>query len=332
MQDWMDNDDPYVKGLIIDTLSEIPGVEPSEIKELVDKKQVYYSNNTVGKELLQELYENHFLTELLQLLIQDDDIDGAVEEFDEEMSYLEDYSGDEVIGTFIFMDIPEKLYSALSAWRQKQPYRRDRTMTRPLSEKLKYKTLNDIAPKAFMTARQNIAREEQEVLELMGFRKGKLKKRLLELGLNEGRDLDRFMEQEKRLMEEMGINSLYDAYLQASEAYHDIVRFIGEWKCHILILTGWSRNLYEQREITFEDINSMILGVEDYETGQVTLEDGRLFRPVQGDRGYYYGDDGSVISALDLVRTDKNGIPCKVEIRLGYVPVGGSGTYDAMPY
>ena len=115
-QDWMDNDDPYTQEVIINTLSEIPGVEPSAIKELVDKKQVYYSNNPVGKELLQELYENHFLTEPLQLLIQDGDMDGAVEEFDAEMNYVEDYSGGEVVGTFVFFNIPDRLYSALSAW------------------------------------------------------------------------------------------------------------------------------------------------------------------------------------------------------------------------
>lgn len=201
-----------------------------------------------------------------------------------------------------------------------------------MTGELIYKTLQDIAPEAFSAARKRAKREEQEYSEIIGLRRGRIKKRLVALGLDEVNDFDHYMEQEQRLIKEMEIDTLYTACKQAEDAYFDLVRPIKEWKCHSLVLIGRTRSLYEQKEVTLEDVNAMLPGVEDYETGQVTLEDGRVFRMMQDDEGYYCGGDGSVISALDLVRTDKDGVPVKVEARLGYVAVGKAGAYESMPY
>lgn len=199
-----------------------------------------------------------------------------------------------------------------------------------MTGELLYKTLKDIAPEAFSAARKRVKREEQEYAEIIGLRRGRIKKRLAELGISKADD--RCIEQENRLNEEMGVVALHKKCDEAYNAYFDLLRPIKDWKCHTLILTGWTRSLYEQRELTLEDVNAMLDGVEDYEKGTVTLKDGRVFRMMQDDEGYYCCDDGSVISAIDLIRTDESGEPCKVEARLGYIPVGGSGTYDAMPY
>ena len=202
-------------------------------------------------------------------------------------------------------------------------------MTRALTGELINKTLEDISPEAFAAACESTKREEQWIGGIMGIKLGRIKKRIKDEGIG---DFDRSMEREEELRKETGVNALCKAMEQASDAYLDLCRPIKFWKSHTLALTGWTHNLYHQREVTLDDLNAILAGVEDYEKGTVTLEGGRLFRPVQGDRGYYYGDDGSVISAIDLIRTDEDGEPCKVEARLGYILVGDKGTYDAMPY
>lgn len=200
-------------------------------------------------------------------------------------------------------------------------------MTRPLAGELINKTLNDISPEAFKTARASTKQEEQQILEIIDIKRGRIKKRIADENICE--DSDRFMDREEELLKETGINALRKDWEQASNAYSELCRPIKYWKRHALALTGRTRNLYEQRDVTLNDINAMLDGSEDYEKETVTLEDGRIFRLIRDDNGYYYGDDGSVISAIDLIRTDENGEPLKVVARLGYVPIGGCGTYEA---
>lgn len=53
---------------------------------------------------------------------------------------------------------------------------------------------------------------------------------------------------------------------------------------------------------------------------------------LKNDEEYYCCDDGSVIAGIDLIRTNKDGNPVKVECRLGYIVVSCAGSYDGMPY
>lgn len=209
--------------------------------------------------------------------------------------------------------------------------KRTSRMTRPLSGELIYLTLSDISPEAFAAACESTKREEQWTYEVIGIKRGRIKKRIAAEGIK-ANDFDRYRKREEELLEEAGFNTLCKACDRASDAYSELRRPIKYWKCHALALTGWTHNLYHQREVTLDDINAMLAGVEDYEHGTVTLEDGRVFSQMQNDSGTYYSDDGSVISAIDLIRTDEDGEPCKVEARLGYILVGDKDTYDAMPY
>ena len=192
------------------------------------------------------------------------------------------------------------------------------------------KTLLDIAPKAFKFARENTRREEKEYRAIIGLRRGRIKRLLKEEGFDEAEDFDKYMGREDELLEK--IRPIYDRRDEAADAYRDLARPIKDWKCHMLAFSGWTGSLYDQKEVTPDVLNSMLDGVEDYENGTVTLIDGRVFRGIKGDEGYYSGDDGSVIAGIDLIRTDKDGNPVKVECRLGYVVVSGVGSYDGMPY
>lgn len=171
-----------------------------------------------------------------------------------------------------------------------------------------FRTLADIAPETFKAARERTKREEREYTEIIGLRKGCMK----------GKEKEAELQVLRKKCDE------------AYDAYFDLVRPINDWKCHILAFSGWTGALFGQKEVTLDDIVAMITGTENFEKGTVELEDGRVFRAMQDDAGYYTGDDGSVITAVDLIRTDKDGEPTKVEARLGYVSV--NGTYESMPY
>ena len=191
-----------------------------------------------------------------------------------------------------------------------------------------FRTLLDIAPDAFAAARESVKREEREYMEIIGLIKGRIKRCIKEEGVPSSDSFER----EKELMESMGLRDFYAKCDIAADAYHDLVRPIGNWKYHVFTFSGWTGLLFDCKVVTLNDVCGMLKGTECCEKDIVTLEDGRVFRSIKGDEGYYSGDDGSVIAGIDLIRTDKDGNPVKVECRLGYVVVSGAGSYDGMPH
>lgn len=160
-------------------------------------------------------------------------------------------------------------------------------------------TLINILPEAFYEARENTKHEESELLELL----------------------------QKKKKGTAGIDALFRRLEKVQTAYHDLVRFIDEWESLAIVFA--SPDL-EKITITEELLRSLLKGSECFEKSTVTLEDGRLYRKIE--TGYYAGEDGSVIAAVDLVRIDENHEWEKIICRLGYYVYRQAGTYDPSPY
>ena len=48
-------------------------------------------------------------------------------------------------------------------------------------------------------------------------------------------------------------------------------------------LSGWTGALFEQKEVTLDDINSMKEGTEYWSEGTVTLEDGKMLTDINAE-------------------------------------------------
>ena len=203
---------------------------------------------------------------------------------------------------------------------------------RPVVTSFANVSLRDIFPEIFRGIADNIAKEIHDIYALISLRKGRIRKKLAEEGLSAAHDYDLYKQRENQLLSAPEMKSLFARSDEAEEAELDLNKPIGMWKRHVLALSGWTGALFEQKEVTVDDINSMKEGTEYWSEGTVTLEDGKVYSEIPNDNGYYAGTDGSIIAGVEVIRLDANGEPCKIEGRLGYIIVKGKGSYDPAPY
>ena len=112
-----------------------------------------------------------------------------------------------------------------------RPRKENKRNDEALSGELIYLTLSDISPEAFAAACESTKREEQWTYEVIGIKRGRIKKRIAAEGIK-ANDFDRYKKREEELLEEAGFSALCKACDRASDAYSELRRPIKYWKCH----------------------------------------------------------------------------------------------------